>query len=339
MQAFGGSQDADEAYYKQGADARRELDPPFVDTTVYADWNALAAGALLRASLLLGQPQLAGPALAALETLWERGHGRHGMAHYLVATGPGRDNVRPGPVAGLLGDQALVTAAMLDAYEHTGERAYLARAELLADWVGKHLSAPRRWLPRPPPDDDAQGLLAQPVPDPSHAAVMADDLLRLAAYTGELPYRERAGRALASLGGLQEELRTDGRAVRRGAAPLRRAAPAHRRGRPARRRTHARAPAGGAERTCAAAHGADRSTRSPTSSGSCATATRPADRRSPTCVSAPRVCRPPAIRPSWAAWPPAPWKRATDGRAERAIRRPQTLLPSSRCEASPARCR
>ena len=35
---------------------------------------------------------------------------------------------------------------------------------------------------------------------------MADDLLRLAAYTGEFPYRERAGLALASLGGLHQEL-------------------------------------------------------------------------------------------------------------------------------------
>ncbi len=167
VQAFGGSQDADELYYRKGANARRELDPPSVDTTIYADWNALAAGALLRASLLLGRPQLAGPALAALETLWERGHGRHGMAHYLVATGPGRENVKPGPVVGLLGDQALVAAAMLDAYEHTGERTYLARAELLADWVGKHLGAADGAFLDRPPDDDAQGLLAQAVPDPS----------------------------------------------------------------------------------------------------------------------------------------------------------------------------
>ncbi len=257
VQAFSGSQDADEIYYRKGAAARRELDTPSVDTTIYADWNALAAGALLRASLLLGQPQLAGPALAALETLWERGHGRHGMAHYLVATGPGRENVTPGPVAGLLGDQALVTAAMLDAYEYTGERTYLARAELLADWVGKHLSAADGGFLDRPPDDDAQGLLAQAVPDPSHAAVMADDLLRLAAYTGELPYRERAARALASLGGLQEEL---GLMAAPFAAALLRYGGPHLHivvvGPPA-AEAHARAVAGGAERTCAAAHGAD----------------------------------------------------------------------------------
>ena len=206
VQAFSGSQAADEVYYKQDAAGRRELRTPFVDATVYADWNALAAGALLRAAQLLAQPELAAPALAALETLWKRGHGRHGMAHYLVATGPGPDNLTPGPVAGLLGDQALMTAALLDAYEHTAERAYLARAELLADWVDEHLGAPGGGYLDRPADDDAQGLLAQAVADPSHAAVMADDLLRLAAYTAEPRYRERAGRALASLGGLYRDL-------------------------------------------------------------------------------------------------------------------------------------
>jgi uncharacterized protein len=206
VQAFSGSQDADEAYYRKDAAGRHELETPFVDATVYADWNALAAAGLLRAAQVLRKPELSGPALAALETLWERGHGRHGMAHYLVATGPGRDAVTPGPVAGLLGDQALVTASMLDAYEYTGERTYLARAELLAGWVSKHLGAADGGFLDRSPTDDAQGLLAQAVPDPSHAAVMADDLLRLAAYTGDQRYRERAALALAALGGLYQEL-------------------------------------------------------------------------------------------------------------------------------------
>jgi uncharacterized protein len=206
VQAFSGSQDADETYYRKDAAGRHELVTPFVDTTVYADWNALAASGLLRTALLLAQPELAGPALAALETLWERGHGRHGMAHYLVAAGPGRDAVTPGPVAGLLGDQALVTVAMLDAYEYTGERTYLARAELLAGWVGKHLRAEDGGFLDRLPTDDAQGLLARAVPDPSHAAVMADGLLRLASYTGDPLYRERAALALTALGDLYQEL-------------------------------------------------------------------------------------------------------------------------------------
>jgi len=206
VQAFSGSQDADEAYYRKDAAGRHELETPFVDTTVYADWNALAAGALLHAAQLLGQPELAGPALAALETLWERGHGRHGMVHYLVTTEPGRDAVSPGPVAGLLGDQALTAAAMLDAYEYTGEHSYLARAELLADWVGKQLGAADGGFLDRLPTDDSQGLLAQAVADPSHAAAMADDLLRLATYTNDGRYRERAALALAALGDLYREL-------------------------------------------------------------------------------------------------------------------------------------
>ncbi len=51
--AFAGSQDADEQYYLLDAGGRAELPAPFVDATVYVDWNALAARALLRAGPML----------------------------------------------------------------------------------------------------------------------------------------------------------------------------------------------------------------------------------------------------------------------------------------------
>ena len=61
------------------------------------------------------------------------------MSHYLG-----------GPVAGLLADQAEMAAALLDAYEVSGDRAYLARARLLADWALEHLrSRDGRFADRP----------------------------------------------------------------------------------------------------------------------------------------------------------------------------------------------
>ncbi len=54
--AFSGSQDADEHYYTLDAAGRSALAAPFIDTTVYVDWNALAARALLRAATVLERP-------------------------------------------------------------------------------------------------------------------------------------------------------------------------------------------------------------------------------------------------------------------------------------------
>ncbi len=66
--AFAGSQDADEEYYLLDADGRVGLPEPFVDPTVYVDWNALAARALLRAAPILGRPELAGHAVRLLDS-------------------------------------------------------------------------------------------------------------------------------------------------------------------------------------------------------------------------------------------------------------------------------
>ena len=203
VRAFAGSQDADERYYALDAEGRGASQAPFVDPTVYVDWNALAAGSLLRAAQLLHEPALAEPALAALDTLWDGARKRRGMAHYLSPAARPAGNgsavgLRPAGVSGLLGDQALVAAAMLDAYEHTGESAYLARAALLLDWVDEHLSLPGGGLADRLPEPGG-GLLRPIAADLGEAAVFADSLLRFTAYGGEQRYHERAQRLLAAL--------------------------------------------------------------------------------------------------------------------------------------------
>ncbi len=86
---FGGSQDADESYYGLGAEERAKLAKPFVDPTVYVDWNALAARALLRAAPLLRRPELVARALELLDYLWAHARRDGAMAHYLVAAEAG----------------------------------------------------------------------------------------------------------------------------------------------------------------------------------------------------------------------------------------------------------
>ena len=91
---FRASQDADERYYALDAHGRATERSPAIDPTVLVDANALAARAFVRAWPLLGRRELLDAGLAVLDHLWERGHGRHAMVHYLG-----------GPVDGLLGDR------------------------------------------------------------------------------------------------------------------------------------------------------------------------------------------------------------------------------------------
>lgn len=191
--AFGGSQDADEHYYARDAGGRAELPPPFVDPTVYVDWNALAARALFRAAPVLGRPELADRADRLLDRLFTVARRGDPMAHFLHADGSVGDG------AALLGDQVAVAAAALDAYESTADRRWLRRARALARWATEHLTAPDgRLLDRLALPGESAGLLARPVPALDENAGMAEVLLRLEAYTGEARLRERALELLAA---------------------------------------------------------------------------------------------------------------------------------------------
>jgi uncharacterized protein len=187
LPAFAGSQDADEHYYALEADDRAALPEPFIDSTVYVDWNALTVRALLRAAPLLGRPELAEQALLTLGCLMGDARRDAAMAHYLTQDGVAAAG------APLLADQATVAAALLDAYEVTGERRWLRGAQALADWIGEQLRAPDgRLHDRLATPGESPGLLARPVPALDENALAAEVFLRLETYTGEARYRERA---------------------------------------------------------------------------------------------------------------------------------------------------
>jgi len=125
---FGGSQDADEAFYALTAAKRQGAPEPYVDKTCYSGWNALAASSYLEAAWVLDRPELREQALRALDFLWERLYapGR-GMARFYDAEPK---------MWGLLQDQLLVAQAFLDAAQVAGKKAeYINRAEELARFI------------------------------------------------------------------------------------------------------------------------------------------------------------------------------------------------------------
>jgi uncharacterized protein YyaL (SSP411 family) len=117
---FYGSQDADEYYFAQNAEERAKLTPPFVDPTLYVNWNAQMAGSYLEAAWTMDDPEALAQALRVLDFLWE--HCRDvddSMYHYYDGEAH---------VTGLLTDQVAMAVALLDAYDATGDRTHLERA-------------------------------------------------------------------------------------------------------------------------------------------------------------------------------------------------------------------
>jgi len=186
---FCGSIDADESYYRLDAAGREGRAAPALDTTAYVDGNALAARALLRASYLRERPDLAAAAALTLDELWERGQTNAGLRHYLG-----------GDVTGLLADQAASLAAFVEAHEVTGERRWLERARLVADFALQQLQDDDgRFVDRPRDADDGGGQ-AGPLPVIEAGAEMADALLHFAALTGRPSDEAAAIHALAAHG-------------------------------------------------------------------------------------------------------------------------------------------
>ncbi|MBI5118962.1 thioredoxin domain-containing protein [Candidatus Poribacteria bacterium] len=145
---FYGSQDADifdeekmkiemdgEDYYKLPLEERTKHGVPFIDKTIFTNWNALAVSAFLDAYHVLGLDECRDFALKTLGLLMEHCSDEEvGTYHFL------RDGTTDGP--GMLGDSVALARANLYAYETAGDAKYLENARRLMDVVVMRLNAP-----------------------------------------------------------------------------------------------------------------------------------------------------------------------------------------------------
>lgn len=185
--------------------ARLQRPTPFVDKTLYTNWNALCISAYLQASQALDLSEVRHFALRSLDRiLAEAWQPEQGLRHVVAYAFPSAEQKYP---AGVLDDYAFTVIACLDAYEATADLSYFNFALRIADtmvqrfydsvdggfWDTENL--PGRPLGalgtgRKPFQDS-------PTPAGNPAAVIA--LLRLHAYTNEPGYREKAEATLAIL--------------------------------------------------------------------------------------------------------------------------------------------
>jgi len=165
--------------------ARTGAPRPPLAPLVLAGENARAGAALLRASLVLQDPALAEEGRAALALVLERSYASARGVDHVVEPAPERRR--------FLETQADTALALLDAYDTTGERAYLRAARDVAGFTVNNLGAEgeamlRDHLAEPSP----LGMLASPRHPRGPNARMARVLNRLALLEGNDALRQRA---------------------------------------------------------------------------------------------------------------------------------------------------
>ncbi len=181
---------------------------PFIDRTLYTNWNGLAISATLEASTVLSLPSVRSFALKSLDRLLgEAWSSDQGLSHVIAYADPGQHP----RVAGMLDDYAFVAQACLDAWAATAEfRYYEAAREVTDAMLDRFYDPVTPGFYDAEPQDDAIGALAirrkplQDSPTPAGNPAAASVLLRLHALSGMDRYREIAELTLESFGGVVE---------------------------------------------------------------------------------------------------------------------------------------
>ena len=190
--------------------ARDRRPAPFVDRTAYVNWNAMMAGAFLQAGAVLDRPECNALALRILERIWSVAwNADTGMTHVLGRSEP----------SGMLDDNVQAAAAFLDAYEATGEHAWLERTIAIMTYCERaHRDPAGGYFDLAETRDNGKGRAylatrAKPVqdaPTPSPNGVAALVLARLWALTDTAEWRERLDRQIAAFAGSVQELSLHG---------------------------------------------------------------------------------------------------------------------------------
>jgi len=194
--------------------SRLKRPTPYIDKTVYVNWNGLCISAYLQAASVLGLDGARAFALKSLDRiLAEAWDDQRGLKHVIAYSDPKaihRDTT------GFVDDYAFVGIACLDAFEVTGEIRYFNAGRKITDYLVAHFydeieggffDAPKSSL-----GDGALGALTAPrkpfqdSPTPSGNSASAILLLRMHALTNENSYRNRAEKTMQVFAGLAEQV-------------------------------------------------------------------------------------------------------------------------------------
>ncbi|WP_327052507.1 DUF255 domain-containing protein [Halomicrococcus gelatinilyticus] len=191
--AFGGSQRPDDDYYAGSPSDREDAAAPAVDPTAFADWNALAADALLTYHAYTDDERARRYAERTLDFLADAVEDG-AVVHYRAGDETGE--------RGLLADQAHVAGAFATAAQVLGDD-YLVTARAVADHAIETLQDDGAFVDGPA---EGPGLLDRPLRPIDGNAAMANALVDLHALTGDAAYEDAARDAVGAFAGASDRL-------------------------------------------------------------------------------------------------------------------------------------
>jgi len=194
MGGFYGSQDADEEYYRLSRSERESAKAPYVDRTIYTNWNGLMIHAYLEAAQLLDDRTLTAFALKSIERIIDESfdHDTGAMWHYLSD-----EKTR---LNDLLVDQIAFSHALIKANETTGEKKYLEHAQRLIRYMDETLLDARNGgYYDTLPSAGSPGYLNRPQKPLDENSLASIVLMKLYHATGDETYYGRARSTLKML--------------------------------------------------------------------------------------------------------------------------------------------
>src|SRR5271169_54473 len=193
--------------------ARAQRPTPFIDKTIYTNWNALCVSAYLHYARALGRPDARQFALRSLDRiLAEAWDVERGLSHVIAYFDPTAEKRF---VRGLLDDYAFTVLACLDAFEVTGNMSYFKFAQQIADEMIHRFGDPTSggFFDTEATLEEKLKLGAlsvrrkpfQDAPTPAGNPSAAIALLRLYAYTNDAKYHDKAEDTLEVFAGAAEQ--------------------------------------------------------------------------------------------------------------------------------------
>jgi uncharacterized protein YyaL (SSP411 family) len=193
--------------------ARLQRPTPFIDKTVYTNWNALCISAYLRYARVTRRPEVRHFALRSLDRiLADAWTPERGLSHVIAYSDPEADKRF---IPGLLDDYAYTVLACLDAYEISGAFSYFRFAREIAEEMLRRFSDSTSGgffdTEDLPNDASKLGALVarrkpyQDAPTPAGNPCAAMALLRLYGYTNDAKYRDKAEDTLEVFAGAAEQ--------------------------------------------------------------------------------------------------------------------------------------
>jgi uncharacterized protein len=181
--------------------ARLQRPTPYVDKTVYTGWNALSISAYLEAAKALQIGPAQEFALRSLDRILAEGWNDGNLLHVIAYSDAGAGNKT---ILGVLDDYAAVVNACLDAYEATSKIGFFEVSEEVANAMIARFYDEKNggFFDTQASGEKDLGVLSvsrkayQDSPTPAGNPMATTALLRLAAYTDEAKYREKAERTI-----------------------------------------------------------------------------------------------------------------------------------------------